>query len=83
MILLLFLLASVGLANVIISKSRGLVTCWLCAGFWSGLMVALILIPYSHNWQGGMYLMCYGLAGSLATEAYSVVRNWFEFGGKK
>jgi hypothetical protein len=81
--MLLFLLASVGLANIVISKSRGLITCWLCAGFWSGVIVAFILIPYSYDWRGGVYILCYALAASLVTEAYAVVRNWFEFGGKQ
>jgi hypothetical protein len=82
-VIVLFLLASAGLANIIVSKSGGRVTCYLCIGFWSGV---LCFVPYIwREWQGlpsigasiWIWLVC-GFAGSLVSELYAIIRQYLE-----
>lgn len=75
----ILLLASIGLANIVVRKWH-LFTCYLCSGFWSGLLLGWLWLDMHWQIRIGNLFACLviALAASFLTELSSVVMNFLE-----
>lgn len=84
--LFLFAMATIGLTNILVYgnvlenfrewfadyTSSTLLTCYQCAGFWSGTIMGFFVL--SHNPFG---IFVAGLAGSFLSETNEVIKEYF------